>query len=103
MMLMPKLRKKRTFRHCHEFEARAKHCKPEWKLPGFNKWRLSANQAKKIYIEHREGINVSLTKQQADIVRHKQFTAFFADFFNSKTDYKMNDSPHFKLSGFPES
>ena len=47
-------------------------------------------------------MNISLTKQQADIVRHKQFTAFFADFFNPKQDYKMNDSPHFKTSGFPE-
>ena len=54
-----------------------------------------------MYIEHRAGANVSLTKQQADVVRHKQFTAFFADFFNQKADYKMNDSPHFKMSGFP--
>ena len=59
--LKPMIRRKSTVRDCHF--SHPKHSKKDWKLPGFNKWRLSAGQAKKIYIEHRAGANVSLTKQ----------------------------------------
>ena len=46
------------------------------------------------------GANISLTKEQASLVRFKQFKAFFADFFIASEEYTMNGSPHFKDLGF---
>ena len=54
--------KKSVDRLCECYYGKASHTKQDWKLKtNFNKWRLEPKDAKKLYEQHRGGVNVSLT------------------------------------------